>query len=1362
MKHPTRSILSLMAALMFITTIIPYYISESDRNLENNMDHHRETVKIDLSFDTSSILEITFNGRSYVTAEDHSIPFDEGAAALPFRTEKVLLHPDSFDLKLQVNDVHGTEVEFMFPVAGGARSVPYSIPEEVLPGEPVFYPEEHLTIEDEGWVRGLRLLDIRFNPIIKDQNGGYLTAENIEATLTFSVPLDRGDDLKAPFTRDTSVFRSSIENEILNPGDLGRFPARKMHLPIGNLPSDDVQYVVITNTSKVGDAFDPFIEWKNMKGIPTRIVETSYIDDNYNGTDMAERIRNFIKDSVDRWDTEFVLLGGDIAVVSYRGAYAKTYSSVQTSNACDLYFSDLDGTWNADGDSYWGETTDNVDLRPDVYVGRAPVENRAQAQNFVSKALSYEKEPSTGYLMNYTLAGEYLDSVTNSSRGMDMVKNNLLPGTSTSRSLYDSAKGSFGNLNRYTFMDSVDDGSAMILHAGHCNWNIMSVGTAGSGSLYNSHISGYDGEPRFGILNTVGCIANKFNQNDCIVEKHVIEPDGGTVAAIGNSHYGWYAYGYPGMGPSEQFLYRMVYELFKNDNVKMAQHFAEAKDYYVSSSGSYNSARWLQIVLNLLGDPETDIRTRDPMNLSVTMPETIGLHYNGFPVRVTTENGSAVEGALVCLQKSDYYSYKYTNRSGYALFNFTSESLDLLNITVTKMDHFPFITNLSIDVIAPWIEINLTGPGTTGDDYVFSCNITDEAGIENARIIFNGTLEDLELSGNGTSWKNNTTLPWNSTETIRFKIMAMDRSGNFNETGWSNLTVVDNDLPGLVEDRTSFTGTTGDSFRFEVEVEDNIGVDLVEVEYESSPGNMETKAMEISDGSIWHHIFQTPLDSIGKRTYTYRIMDYERNTLTTEERHFTIIDNDRPEIIEDLSDSMGTTGDPFHFRVNVSDNIEVSGVFVEYWLEGWSLHNNDTMEENNGTYELAMRADDSDLTPYNYILHVTDTSGNWEQIQGEPVGFSDNDEPQFVADQTVSEVPCGEDIPVSVKVMDNIGISKVRLFWREGEGPLNDVILTHGSGMIWGTKIRTSIHSTRNITYFYRAFDNSGNMNDSINSTVKVLDNIAPTVEEIWAPSSVNAGDDLSVSVDVNDNIGIKSVCLCWWFGGSKPVNVTLDQNDGSYHGSIRIPIDAYGTLYLSVKVRDTNDNVVTSDRKNVAIIEFIPEPEEETGPDPNRVPGPGEDLDIDGMDDLWEYSNGLDLTIDDSSLDADNDGYTNYQEFMNSTDPRDENDHPVVTEEDDDGPLPLIIAAVLVGLLVMITLTLLLVVLLRKGKDGSHHGQKGPHHHQGLSPHSHTHGKTQHHNWHASTHDRPSTKEDHPHSHPLSGDEILHPHHEH
>jgi len=99
------------------------------------------------------------------------------------------------------------------------------------------------------------------------------------------------------------------------------------------------------------------------------MVSAGWIDATYPGVDTQERIREFIRDARDTWGAVWFLLGSDTQVIPARRAYAMTCEAGghpdEDAIGCDLYYADLDGTWNADGDEIYGETEDAVDLYPD-------------------------------------------------------------------------------------------------------------------------------------------------------------------------------------------------------------------------------------------------------------------------------------------------------------------------------------------------------------------------------------------------------------------------------------------------------------------------------------------------------------------------------------------------------------------------------------------------------------------------------------------------------------------------------------------------------------------------------------------------------------------------------------------------------------------------------------------------------------------------------------------------------------------------------------------------------------------------------------------------------------------------------------
>ncbi|MCK4681386.1 hypothetical protein KAT82_09670, partial [bacterium] len=172
----------------------------------------------------------------------------------------------------------------------------------------------------------------------------------------------------------------------------------------------EVDYLIITSSS-YESTFQALADWKAQKGLTTEVVTTTWVYSNYVGVDEQDQIRNCIIDYYENKGTMWVLLGGDTGVVPARTVYAMT-SGVggapdEDQIRCDLYYGDLDGTWDASGNGTYGQISlDEIDMYADVFVGRAPVDNTTEAARFVNKVLTYEGAPGGD-----TLPTDYLEDM---------------------------------------------------------------------------------------------------------------------------------------------------------------------------------------------------------------------------------------------------------------------------------------------------------------------------------------------------------------------------------------------------------------------------------------------------------------------------------------------------------------------------------------------------------------------------------------------------------------------------------------------------------------------------------------------------------------------------------------------------------------------------------------------------------------------------------------------------------------------------------------------------------------------------------------------------------------------------------------
>jgi len=489
-------------------------------------------------------------------------------------------------------------------------------------------------------------------------------------------------------------------------------------------------YVIVTNDAFV-DQFQPLADWKTQKGMRTLLVEMSYIFSNYDGVDNAEKVRNFIKDYYQNHGTLWVLLGGDTNFVPYREAFAFDceYSSYSDNFLpCDLYFSDLDGTWNDNGNDIWGELEDNVDMYPDVFVGRASVETTIEATAFVDKIVTYEKNPPVDYQTDMMFLAQVLwnDPYTDSGVSKNFIDEAYVPSQfDPITKLYQS----LGNTSLDIVVDSLNAGQHIVNHCGHAWYGSMSLG---NGSLHNSNMDNLTNAPAFSIWYTIGCWPAAFDYN-CIAEHWINNPNGGGVAFIGNSRYGWGSPGNPLYGYSDTFDQEFFKQLFQEEIHNIGMTMAFAKSVYVPYSRNENVFRWCEYEINLLGEPEMQVWTDLPQNLFVVHPDSIAI--GNCDVQVAVSDGTdPLPNARVCMmQDEEIYIVAYTDMQGMAQFSVsTGNVIEDILLTVTAQNFLPFQNTIEVIADIPYVMID----SYTTNNSVHGCvipgtNVSVDAGFHN-------------------------------------------------------------------------------------------------------------------------------------------------------------------------------------------------------------------------------------------------------------------------------------------------------------------------------------------------------------------------------------------------------------------------------------------------------------------------------------------------------------------------------------------------------------------------------------------------------------------------------------------------------
>ena len=221
-------------------------------------------------------------------------------------------------------------------------------------------------------------------------------------------------------------------------------------------------------------------------------------------------------------------------------------------------------------------------------------------------------------------------------------------------------------------------------------------------------------------------------------------------------------------------------------------------------------------------------------------------------------------------------------------------------------------------------------PLTTGDVAVFSVNVTDViGGVNEVRLNFavnDGNYYNWSITNRtGKSWHIEITLPSHATS-IKYFFWVSDTYGNGNKNDENTLGVVDNDIPVLVEERTTQIPTTGDPFTLLLDAGDNIGVHGVIARYKFDDNVERDKSMVLDTDGLWNLTITVPTEA-SILNYCFYIMDTAGNYLKATRPPKIVLDNDKP-TYNGIGSVTPETGGILNISVAISDNVLVERLFI--------------------------------------------------------------------------------------------------------------------------------------------------------------------------------------------------------------------------------------------------------------------------------------------------------------------------------------------------------------------------------------------------------------------------------------------------
>ena len=406
---------------------------------------------------------------------------------------------------------------------------------------------------------------------------------------------------------------------------------------------EEYDLLLITN-STLFPHFQTYIDFKQARGFIVATETTEDIFLNYTGQDEQEKIRNCIIDYYENFNLSYVILGGDSApnqpsqdVIPHRGFSATAYSTPDSDIPADIYYSNLDGNWNNDGDSNWGESGEE-DLYSEISIGRICIDDQVEIENFTNKLMLYQDAPVLEDIEKALMVGEllwassgtyakpYKEEIANGSSNYGYTTVGISENF-TINTLYEM-DGYWGPADIYNQFNNV--GINLLNHLGHSftDYNMkIYVSDVNTTNFQNNGIDrgfviGYSQGCYNGAFDNRDSWEGNYFSTDCFSEE-ITTLETAEVANIGNSRYGWGQHG--STDGASQYFDRQFFDAIFGENITtIGDANADSKEDNVPYLSSHEGAiKWCFYELNLFGDPSMDIWTAQPEDIVITYPASV-------------------------------------------------------------------------------------------------------------------------------------------------------------------------------------------------------------------------------------------------------------------------------------------------------------------------------------------------------------------------------------------------------------------------------------------------------------------------------------------------------------------------------------------------------------------------------------------------------------------------------------------------------------------------------------------------------------------------------------------------------------------
>lgn len=358
-------------------------------------------LRQDLSIDTKELDGSKETFISYTDAESFG---SIGEPSVPAKTFRFSVPYNAVNIRLTYSLTKECDIRLTSPVHYNVNDTDGET--EFFKGDK--FPIENAIIDNIGYIDGLnKIVTISICPVSLNLNENSLTFySNINASLSWDICNDFSKEKIKPIASraNNKIEKAYKLPNLINPEEIDKNKPVLLKKTSVNL-QDWAEYIIVCPKAFSKD-LERLAAYRRLKGYTTKVcaIEDILADPKYiNGdtisgiNDEAGKLRAFLADAYVNRGTRYVLLAGKYPAMPIRYGYSyDTFNFPDHKIPSDLYFADLNSSWNTTNSGFYGMKVDNLDYHSEIAIGRIPFTNVSEIHDFIDKLKIYEHNPGLG------------------------------------------------------------------------------------------------------------------------------------------------------------------------------------------------------------------------------------------------------------------------------------------------------------------------------------------------------------------------------------------------------------------------------------------------------------------------------------------------------------------------------------------------------------------------------------------------------------------------------------------------------------------------------------------------------------------------------------------------------------------------------------------------------------------------------------------------------------------------------------------------------------------------------------------------------------------------------------------------------